>query len=202
MTETITVHISMIFRRRGDRKLIITPDFTSMASVPARPRIDDMLIKAIGRMFRWQKLLDEGEFSTIRELARSEKIDPSYVGDVLRVTLLAPDIIEMILDGRQPPMLQCETLRKSLPLAWEEQHRGNSRRRMTGCGGIAIKSCDQVPRPNIAFAVFCNAKWSKGLTITGSDFRFERMRTRRSPLWAPTSFDQETNSSFRSWSPR
>lgn len=82
-----------------------------------------MLVKALARAFRWQKLLDDGTYSTIKEIATKEKIDPSYVGDVLRLNLLAPDIIEMILDGRQPPTLQFEALRKSLPLAWNEQRR-------------------------------------------------------------------------------
>lgn len=121
MSDTVTVHVAMTFRRRGGRKLIIAPDLTSMPSALTKPRSDDTLIKAIGRAFRWQKLLDEGKFSTIKELARTEKIDPSYVGDVLRLTLLAPDIIEMILDGRQPPGLQFEQLRKSFPLEWRAQ---------------------------------------------------------------------------------
>lgn len=123
MGETVTVHVPMMFRRRGGRKLIIAPDITSTFSAPAKTSIDDTLVKAISRAFRWQKLLDEGKFSTIKELARSEKIDPSYIGDVLRLTLLAPDIIEMILDGRQPPTLQFESLRKSLPLLWDDQRR-------------------------------------------------------------------------------
>ena len=78
-------------------------------------------MKALARAFRWQKLLDSGTYSTIKEIATKEKIDPSYVGDVLRLTLLAPDIIEMILDGRQPPGLQFEQLRKSFPLEWKAQ---------------------------------------------------------------------------------
>ena len=69
------------------------------------------------------KAFDKGTCSTIKEVATKEKIDPSYVGDVLRLTLLAPDIVEMILDGRQPPALQFESLRKSLPLLWEEQRK-------------------------------------------------------------------------------
>ena len=71
--------------------------------------------------FRWQRLLDRGTYNTIKEIAAKEKVDPGYVGDVLRLTLLAPDIIEMILDGRQPPGLQFEQLRKSLPLEWQAQ---------------------------------------------------------------------------------
>jgi hypothetical protein len=92
--------------------------------VPAiSPRfdVDNVLVKALAREFRWRKLLDRGTYSTIKEIAAKEKIDPTYVGDVLRLTLLAPDIIEMILDGRQPRGLQFEQLGKSLPLEWRAQ---------------------------------------------------------------------------------
>ena len=121
MNETFTVHIPMAFRQRGGRKLIVAPDGTAMPAISPRSHIDNVLVKALARAFRWQQLLDRGTYSTIKEIAMKEKVDPGYIGDVLRLTLLAPDIIEMILDGRQPPGLQFEQLRKSLPLEWQAQ---------------------------------------------------------------------------------
>jgi hypothetical protein len=121
MSEAFTVHVPMAFRRRGGRKLIVAPDGAAMPAIAPRFQIDNVLVKALARAFRWQKLLDRGTYSTIKEIATKEKIDKSYVGDVLRLNLLAPDIIEMILDGRQPPGLQFEQLRKSLPLEWQDQ---------------------------------------------------------------------------------
>ncbi|WP_372625033.1 hypothetical protein [Falsiroseomonas sp.] len=59
------------------------------------------LIKAVARAFRWRRILESGRFSTINELAAAEKINSSDVSRVLRLTLLAPDIVEAILDGRQ-----------------------------------------------------------------------------------------------------
>jgi hypothetical protein len=123
MSDTLTVHIPMTFRRRGSRKLIVAPDGTAMPAIALRSRIDNVLVKALARAFRWQKLLDRGSYSTIKEIAIKEKFDPSYVGDVLRLTLLAPDIVEMILDGRQPPGLQFQQFRKSFPLEWIAQRR-------------------------------------------------------------------------------
>ena len=121
MSDTITVHVAMAFRQRGGRKLIVSPDGAAMPAVAPRQNIDNVLVKALARAFRWQKLLDRGAYSSIKEIAAKEKIDPSYVGDVLRLTLLAPDIVEMILDGRQPPDLQFQKFRKSLPLEWQAQ---------------------------------------------------------------------------------
>lgn len=121
MADVFTVHVPMTFRRRGGRKLIVTPEGSAMPVIPSRSQIDNVLLKALARAVRWQRLLDQGVCSTIKEIASREKIDPSYVGDVLRLTLLAPDIVEIILDGRQPPGLQFERLRKSLPLEWRAQ---------------------------------------------------------------------------------
>jgi hypothetical protein len=123
MADVVIVHVPMTFRRRGGRKLIVAPDGRAMTVNPSPTQIDNVLLKALARAVRWQRLLDQGTCGTIKEIASREKIDPSYVGDVLRLTLLAPDIVEMILDGRQPPTLQFEPLRKSLPLLWEEQRK-------------------------------------------------------------------------------
>jgi hypothetical protein len=111
----------MAFRRRGGRKLIVAPDGTSVPTIAGGFLPNNVLVNALARAFRWQRLLDRGTYTTIKEIAAKEKIDPSYVGDVLRLNLLAPDIIEMILNGLQPPELQFERLRKSLPLEWEAQ---------------------------------------------------------------------------------
>jgi hypothetical protein len=94
-----------------------------MPAVAPRFHPDNVLVKALARAFRWQGLLDRGAYTTIKEIARKEKIDSSYVGDVLRLTLLAPDIVEMILDGRQPPGLQFAQFRKAFPLDWLAQRK-------------------------------------------------------------------------------
>lgn len=121
MGGTVTIEVPITFRQRGGRKLVVSPDGFALPASAPRSRIDSVLVKALARAFRWQKLLDNGTYSTIREIAANEKLDPSYVGDVLRLTLLAPDIVEMILDGRQPPGLQFEALRKSFSLKWKDQ---------------------------------------------------------------------------------
>ena len=119
--DALTVHVPMAFRRRGGRKLIVATDGSAMPAAPPRFNIDNVLIKALARGFRWRKLLDDGTYSTIKELAIKERTDRSYVADVLRLTLLAPDLIEMILDGQQPRAWQLRRFKKSLPDEWQAQ---------------------------------------------------------------------------------
>jgi hypothetical protein len=117
--ETITVHVPMTFRKRGGRKRVVTPDGAEWAS---RPRVDNALVKALARAFRWRKLLDEGTHATLENLARAKGVHATYVSRVLRLTLLAPEIVEAILDGRQPAEMRLEDLLAGFPLEWEGQH--------------------------------------------------------------------------------
>ena len=81
-------------------------------------RQDITLIKAVARAFRWRRMLETGRFATVKELAAAEKINSSYVSRVLRLTLLAPDIVEAILDGRQPEGMTLPGLMKPCPVEW------------------------------------------------------------------------------------
>jgi hypothetical protein len=86
-------------------------------------RQDITLIKAVARAFRWRRMLETGRFATVKELAAAEKINSSYVSRVLRLTLLAPGIVEAILDGRQPDGMTLPALMEPLPVEWGEQRR-------------------------------------------------------------------------------
>jgi hypothetical protein len=116
----LTVRIPLTFGKHGGRKLVIAPD-GSDTWAPPRPRVDNAMVKAIARAFRWRKLLETGTHTTVAEIAAAEKINASYVGRVLRLTLLAPNIIEAVLDGRQPADLQLEDLLRPFPVGWREQ---------------------------------------------------------------------------------
>ena len=117
---TIVVRVPITFVRRGGRKIIVAPD-GSDAWAPARPRPDEALIRALARAHRWKRLLEQGKYQSAAELADAEGLTRSFVSRLLRLTLLAPDIVEAILDGRQPKGLQLEDLTQALPSAWEEQ---------------------------------------------------------------------------------
>jgi hypothetical protein len=118
--EPMTITVPFAIRKRGGRKLILTPDGTT-TSPALRARIDSALLKALGRGFRWRKLLEAGDFATIEDIATAENINPSYVSRVLRLTLLAPEIVDTILAGRQPPGLTMARAMQPFPLAWRDQ---------------------------------------------------------------------------------
>jgi hypothetical protein len=82
--------------------------------------VDSTLVKALARAFRWRKMLETGRYGTIDELAAAEGISGSYVCRILRLTLLAPDIVEAILDGRQPTEITLPGLMEPFPVEWEE----------------------------------------------------------------------------------
>lgn len=79
------------------------------------------LVKAIAGAFRWQKMLESCRYATIKEIAAAEKINSSYVSRLLRMTLLAPDIVESILHGRQPVEMTLAALMGPFAMAWREQ---------------------------------------------------------------------------------
>ena len=113
--ETITLHVPFRFVKRGGRKEMQMPEGTQPQ------RTDNTLVKALARAFRWKRMLESGEFATIAELAEREGIASSYMTRVLRLTLLAPDIVEAILDGRQPKGLRLAEMLGNGPVVWEEQ---------------------------------------------------------------------------------
>jgi hypothetical protein len=120
--KTIIVTIPTAWKRRGGRKVIIAPDGGD-AWAPARPRPDEALIRAVVRAHRWKRRLEGGKYRSAAEIAKVESHTRSFVNRLLRLTLLAPDIIEAVLDGRQPKEMQLEDLTQALPSAWDEQRR-------------------------------------------------------------------------------
>jgi hypothetical protein len=118
----VTIKVPFAVRKRGGRKLVLSPDGAPVP--PSTPHIDSTLVKAIARAFRWQKMLETGKYATIREIARAERINPSYVSRVLRLTLLAPATVEAILDGRASAGPTLAEAMGVFPVEWQEQLNG------------------------------------------------------------------------------
>lgn len=118
---SLTVTVPMTFRKRGGRKLVISPSGAD-AWAPPRARVDNAMVKALARAHRWRKMLDDGRYQTVRDLAAAENINPSYVARVLRLTLLAPTIVEMILNGRHDPeRMTLDRLMEPFSVVWSDQ---------------------------------------------------------------------------------
>ena len=114
--DTVTIHVPFRIVKRGGRKEMVLP-----ADTPTQRRPDDALVKALARAFRWKRMLESGDFATVAELAAREGIAAPYLTRTMRLAQLAPDLIEAILDGRQPRCLTLESLRQPLPESWVEQ---------------------------------------------------------------------------------
>ena len=117
--ETLTIRIPMRLQRRGGRKLIVTPEG---AAVPTpKPSRDETLVKALVRAHRWRRQIESGRSKSITDLAEQEGVTDAYVCRLLPLTCLAPDIVEAILDGRQPRELKLAAILGNGPMVWEEQ---------------------------------------------------------------------------------
>jgi len=116
--ETVTLYVPFRVVKRGGRKEMQMPDRVRPERTP-----DNTLVKALARAFRWKRMLESGEFATIAELAERDGIAPSYMTRVLRLTLLAPDIVEGILDAKQGPEVTLAQLLEPFSGEWTKQRR-------------------------------------------------------------------------------
>lgn len=135
----IVVNVPLTLKKRGGRKEVILPQAFASDS-PMRPSHQEALVIAIARAHRWQKLLDEGKFESISDLARDIGLDVSFAARLLRLTLLSPDIVESILMGNEPSGLSLTTLTKQLPMLWDEQR---------GVFGLAPPNCPGTARSTV-----------------------------------------------------
>ena len=119
-TVPYTTDIPMTFRIRGGKTVFVLPNGERAVQSKAAT-IDSTMVKILARAFRWQRLLANGTYNTIDDLAAAEKINPSYVSRVARLAMLSPEIIELILDGKQPAHLTMNKLLEPFPLDWDGQ---------------------------------------------------------------------------------
>lgn len=114
--DTLTLQVPFRVISRGGRKEMVLP-----AGAMEQRRTDGALIRALARAFRWKRLLDTGTCLTIAEVAEREGVAMSYVSRMVQLTLLAPDIVEAILNGGQGPEVTLGRLLQPLPFEWEAQ---------------------------------------------------------------------------------
>lgn len=119
---SITVRVPLKIRRRPGRKTVVRPVAKEGGDAAIPTRTDPALVKALARAFRYQKLLDEGRFASISEMAAAERIERGYLGSLLRLTLLAPQIVEEALSGQARHGPSLSDLLQPLPELWIHQH--------------------------------------------------------------------------------
>ena len=117
VSETVTIHVPFRVVKRGGRKEMQLPH-----SVRPDRKADNTLVKALARAFRWKRMLESGEFSSISELAEKEGIAFTYMARLMRLSLLSPTIVDAIMDGRQPARITLADLMGSFSPDWQEQH--------------------------------------------------------------------------------
>jgi len=117
---SVTVRVPLAIRHRPGRKTVVTPMAAGPAAVTTRA--DPALLKAMARAHRYQRMLEQGRHVSLTELAAAEKMDRSFLGKLISLTLLAPDLVEAILEGRCDVGLP--TLLRPFPAAWHEQASG------------------------------------------------------------------------------
>ncbi len=114
--DIVIIHVPFRIVKRGGRKEMQMPD-----RVRRERTLNNTLVKALARAFRWKRMLESGDVATIADLARREGIAAAYLTRTMRLAHLAPDLIQSILDGHQPRSLTLEILREPLPEVWDEQ---------------------------------------------------------------------------------
>jgi len=117
----IVVTIPVKFYRRNGRQLVTSKSSGDASSRETPTGINTELVTAIAKAYQWQEQLDSGEFNTLEELATANGIDRTYIGRLLKLTSLSPDLVEKILDGNEPTGVSLRQLRKGIPLLWSEQ---------------------------------------------------------------------------------
>ena len=118
--DILSVRIPMRLERHGGRKLIVAPEGT--AAPTRKPERDETLIRAIVKAHRWRRRIESGKAKSMTDLAAQERVSDAYVCRLLPLTCLAPQIVEAILDGRQPRTLKLADLIRDIPLGWRKQN--------------------------------------------------------------------------------
>lgn len=120
---TIVISVPINFARKYGRRYMIVPPSEGDVPFTSKPYKDDTLLKALARAQKWRRWLESGKVRNIDQIASDNDINPSYVSRIIRLTLLAPDIKEMILDGTQPKTLKLTEMLKPFPEEWAAQRR-------------------------------------------------------------------------------
>lgn len=117
----VVVSVPVRFYRRNGRQMILADSIESDSIEAAVP--NNALLAALAKAYAWQEQLESGQFEDLEDIAKEQGVDRSYVGRMLQLTSLAPDIVESILAGQTFADISLRDFRKGIPVSWEEQRR-------------------------------------------------------------------------------
>ncbi len=116
---TIRVVIPLKMKRRNGRPRIVPPDNVDFLEPDT---LEPHLLRAIARAWNWQRMLERGEVTTIHDIAAAEKITDRFVGRMLRLAYLSPEVLEKLLLHRHSSAVSINDLAVAAELSWIEQH--------------------------------------------------------------------------------
>ncbi len=119
--DAIVVRIPVRFYRRNGRQMVLTHGGNNGQGTPER-ETNGALVSALAKAYRWQEQLESGEYASLEHLAVANSVDRTYVGRILRLTSLAPQIVEAILCGDEPEGISLRQLQRNLPVSWDKQN--------------------------------------------------------------------------------
>jgi hypothetical protein len=121
---SVTVHVPLAFRQRGGRKVLVGPNVAAAVTETVRTARQTRAevtpaVRVLARAFRWRSLIETGIVNTVNEISGAENINPSYVSRVLRLTLLAPEVVEALMTARAADAPSLDRLMKPFPVEWQ-----------------------------------------------------------------------------------
>jgi hypothetical protein len=117
--DAVVVRIPVKFYRRNGRQMVLAQNDAS-GNQQAEPSPNHTLIVNLAKAYQWQEQLESGEYGSLEELAQSNGVDRSYAGRLIRLTSIAPNVVEQILTGVEHGTWSLRQLRRGIPLSWEE----------------------------------------------------------------------------------
>ncbi len=139
----LVVDVPLKLKKRAGRKEVILTDVSGGGAIERMPH-QEALVVALARAHRWQRLLDDGKFKSVSDLAREIGLDPSFAARLLRLTLLGPDIVEAILTGEEPSGLSLTMLTKQSSAVWKEQRRAFGTKQAGRFGEDTLRPCHDI----------------------------------------------------------
>jgi hypothetical protein len=117
----LCIEVPLSIKHKRGRKIIIAPETLEGKNAEAESPVQSALVQALARAHAWMDALESGKAKHVRHLASKLNLDSSYVGQLLRLVNLAPDIQEAIIRGEEPDGLSLVKLRSTIPDDWQEQ---------------------------------------------------------------------------------